>query len=1101
MRVNSKANETVIPSVESQAQVYNFNYEWKFMLADAFPLNKALDKWKDDAGRYFFEKEYAEKDWEAVGVPHTYNDKDLFVSRIEDAGSGQKRTFAFYRKWFNLPAIHHGKKVFIEFEGIRQTCYLYVNGKMAGYYEAGVAPFAFDLTPYVDYDHENLIAVATDNTSSRNLDAFAAETPNMPGAKPGFFMASQIPDSIPESVRGVGFFWNCNDFNPCIGGLSKNIKLHVKPKLYITLPIYSNLQTKGVYIYGTDFNIKHEQATIHSQAEIRNETGSDESITLESIIFDHKGKELGRISSDQVFIPAAKNLPDYPPLSITPRDAYRKEGNSYIPLSEEKVQPTVTDSVEVTIVKASNPISNLRFWSPDDPYLYTVQTYLIHNGEVIDSVTTVTGFRKLSYDFKDGLVINETKVWLTGYAQRAANEWAAIGTAPDWLKDMDAKLIRESNANHIRFMHVAGSPADIRSFDRYGVVCTQPAGDKEKENFGRQWDQRVELMRDIIIYFKNNPSILFWEAGNNAINKQHMREMRLLKEKLDPYGGRYMGCRTLNTEEVLAEAEYAGTMLNRHAGRYQSEKMPVMETEYLREEAPRRVWDDFTPPDFDYDNFWLGRGGRKQIGGDCHDLTAEDHALQAAKGYAEFFNDRIGGASGKHYYSAAAALCWTDSAQHGRQAASENARMSGRVDPLRIKKQNFEVFRTMQSPVPMIKIVGHWNYPPEGDTNYRYAVKEFDGTHWRKTGEYRLRNPKDKTVYVIGSYSIAKIELFINGKLAGICDKPVNTFVFPFYHIDITQSGSITARGYDYSGNQVAGNTIETAAEPSKLRLTAHVGDQGLLADGTDIAYVDVEVLDEKGRLHPIANNRIDFTIEGEGIFLGGYNSGRFNGYGKEDSVIHQNHVYAECGNNRVFIRSTRNAGNIRLIAKMMGLQETSVTIESKPVDTGALSLYFPQILAPTYAEFPPKSFYPFEAIFEADAVKYKPDDKVYCKIVVNGQEPDTRGIYSSYEHGSIYSPILFILERMKNTQPHLFDYDYDVEKGLLTLTSDGKTIIAEKGRTHLMVDGEENLLNAEPYINDLGVLILEINAFVSYIKGVISYYDEKANLFRIELP
>ena len=48
--------------------------------------------------------------------------------------------------------------------------------------------------------------------------------------------------------------------------------------------------------------------------------------------------------------------------------------------------------------------------------------------------------------------------WLRGYAQRAANEWAAIGIAPEWLHDEDAALIRESNANHIRFMHVAGSP-------------------------------------------------------------------------------------------------------------------------------------------------------------------------------------------------------------------------------------------------------------------------------------------------------------------------------------------------------------------------------------------------------------------------------------------------------------------------------------------------------------------------------------------------------------------------------------------------------------------------------------------------------------------
>ena len=103
-------------------------------------------------------------------------------------------------------------------------------------------------------------------------------------------------------------------------------------------------------------------------------------------------------------------------------------------------------------------------------------------------------------------------------------------------------------------------------------------------------------MRDIIIYFRNSPSIVFWEAGNNSIGKEHMREMRLLKEKLDPHGGRYMGCRTINTQEVISEAEYAGTMLNRHAATFIAGQVPITETEYLREESPRRVWDDFTPP-------------------------------------------------------------------------------------------------------------------------------------------------------------------------------------------------------------------------------------------------------------------------------------------------------------------------------------------------------------------------------------------------------------------------------------------------------------------------------------------------------------------------
>ena len=79
-----------------------------------------------------------------------------------------------------------------------------------------------------------------------------------------------------------------------------------------------------------------------------------------------------------------------------------------------------------------------------------------------------------------------------------------------------------------------------------------------------------------------------------------------------------------------------------------------------------------------------GKGGKKAVGYDIYAHTSEALALETARGYAEFFNDRMGGASGKNYYSACAALCWTDSAQHGRLSYSEYARMSGRVDPCRI---------------------------------------------------------------------------------------------------------------------------------------------------------------------------------------------------------------------------------------------------------------------------------------------------------------------------------------------------------------------------------------------------------------------------------
>ena len=132
-------------------------------------------------------------------------------------------------------------------------------------------------------------------------------------------------------------------------------------------------------------------------------------------------------------------------------------------MMRSKLGETVTKSLNVTEVSAVSDTTKLNFWSIANPFLYRAEVRLFADGELCDSEIIETGFRKVGYDKDRGVLLNDVPVWLRGYAQRATNEWATIGIAPEWLKDVDAMLIKESNANHIRFMHVAGSKADVRS--------------------------------------------------------------------------------------------------------------------------------------------------------------------------------------------------------------------------------------------------------------------------------------------------------------------------------------------------------------------------------------------------------------------------------------------------------------------------------------------------------------------------------------------------------------------------------------------------------------------------------------------------------------
>lgn len=1119
-----EGTEYVVP--DSPAVTYNMNIDWKYKRADdsaTFPLAAASAAIAKN-GKQFYDVDYDDTDWETVSVPHAVNAEDSFDGAGSDAGEASLyRGFMFYRKHISIPESDNGKKLILEFEAVRQSLYLYVNGEMVGYYEAGVAPIGFDITDFVNYGGDNVIAVATDNASSRGSSFETQET--IPGHEPG-------------DLSGSFYQWNTKDFNEVQGGLTGNVILYAKNKIYQTLPLYNNLKTTGNYIYGSNFDFRENSADINVEAEVRNETDEERDITLEVNVVDSDGILVSTFSKTETVFPAMDTETDQF-LTTVPENAYNEAGEG------QENNSVSLDTVEVTKINASANVSELHFWSDVSPYLYTVYTVLKDGEEVIDVQETVTGFREVVYDKDKGLQINGTPTYLKGYAQRSTNEWAAIGVANDWLEDVDMQLIKESNANFIRWMHVAPKPNAIRSGDKYGVISVAPAGDKEGDVSGRQWDQRVEAMRDVIIYYRNSPSVIFYEAGNNQITADHMREMTTLKNNLDPNGYRFMGCRTINSPDQIKEAEWAGTMIFRHdenayaAMQSTGNYIPMLETEYHRNEAPRRVWDDYSPPYYDYVNKWLGADGSKTDGYDIWDQTQEDFSrtmFNSGDGYSYYYNNRVGG-TGKNYYTGAAMMVWSDSNMHARNCGVENARTSGRVDPVRIKKESFYAIQAAQSDTPALHILGHWNYPEyiEGDTengNYWYEDKTFNGTYWEPNGTMLQRDPTKKTVYVIGSEDVAKVELYVNGELVGTDTKADDNYIYAFDNIDVTQSGSVSAKAYNELDEVIANDEIVTAGEPARIKLTPVTGPDGLIADGSDIAYVDVEIVDEDGNVCPLDERKINFTLNGNGVFLGGYNSGV-----DERIVNHKDYVYAECGVNRVFIRSTQTSGTITLTASAEGMQPVDITIETTPLEldgglTTQLQRSFEQgeVPDPPAQETAPE-LKSLGSVFTADwneetgnVVKVNEDEKDYYTVTVNGEEVSfTDKAYKPDSNTGVVGEVNPILDAVKaaggdftysyNTEGSIPSYAYG-ELPYITINTDENTVDIVNVATDIFINGERNLTNFGVAPNSNGTaLMAELSAVLGQLPGVsfstdaesktlvITVDDEAISLMSEETP
>src|SRR5581483_861958 len=243
---------------------------------------------------------------------------------------------------------------------------------------------------------------------------------------------------------------------------------------------------------------------------------------------------------------------------------------------------------------------------------------------------------------------------------------------------------------------------------------------------------------------------------------------------------------------------------------------------------------------------------------------------------------------------------FSDSNTHFR--GDENYRRSGEVDPMRIPKESYYANQAMWDgwvdvERPRVHIVGHWTYPA--------------GTR--------------KDVYEVSGAD--KVELRLNNRSLGY-GKQTNRFLFTFPDVGY-EAGTLQAFAYDAGGRRVGMYRLDTAGPPAYIRLDVHTGHDGLLADGSDLALVDVEVMDGQGRRCPTASNLIKLTLSGPAEYVGGI------AFGPDNNIL-ANPLPVENGINRIFLRATNRPGRIVLQANSEGLQMGVIDVISRPVSVTA---------------------------------------------------------------------------------------------------------------------------------------------------------------------
>ncbi len=798
------------------AETLNFNPAWKF-IKDDVEQGQKVDL--DDSS------------WETVSAPHTFNDVDTFDDWSELGHVGERDQWdgrTWYRKHFVAPKEWDGKQIILEFEAIRQLSEVYINGVKLGGSENGFVPFGFNLSKHLKYGENNVVAVMADNSFVRDEEDQGHKWDAYEGG-------AKLP-------------WNNPHWHPAHGGIYRNVKLHVKDAVHLTLPLYDNLETVGTYTYALDPS--REKATIGVEPEVMNSSSESQSLEVISLVFDADGEQVLELKE-----------------------------SAKLAAGEKKV------------IQMRAQLENPRLWEPASPHVYTVKTQLKVDGKVVDENQEPLGVRWMQFNPHTGFYINDRYVKMKGWGQKPTNEWPGLGAAqPDWMHYFTMQLMAEANGNMVRWGHCAGAKASLVASDQLGILTLQVGVDGEQDVEGHPWEVRAAAFRDMIIYFRNHPSIVVWEGGNRRVSRPHVVELTDFIKKYDPHGGRGYGHRSPDT----VVGEFSNVSITMEGGGFREGMTPI-EGEYNREESPRRVWDRQTPP---YEN-WHAVGS--------YDLTAEQFALNQCWQWDKVsFRGHGGGAN----------WIFSDSTSGGR-VNTEVSRTSGEVDGVRLPKEAYYACRVIFSDEPDMHLLGHWNYPA--------------GTK--------------KTQYVISNAE--EVELFLNGKSLGKQKRTVGTDVrnnkhpLIFSWADVPfEKGEVLAVAY-IDGKEVCRHEKKSTGDAVALRITPILGPDGFQANGSDVALFDVEAVDKDGKRVLVWNGKVDFELSGPGIWRGGYNSGKIK-------TINHSYLDLESGINRVAVRSTLEPGEITLkVTTEKGLKAGSVSVKVNDAKVAnGISGYMPPLPA-----------------------------------------------------------------------------------------------------------------------------------------------------------
>ncbi|MET0646635.1 MAG: beta-galactosidase GalB, partial [Pyrinomonadaceae bacterium] len=590
----------------------------------------------------------------------------------------------------------------------------------------------------------------------------------------------------------------------------------------------------------------------------------------------------------------------------------------------EPVRVTLDAGASAATDVARAQVTNPKLWSPDRPRLYAAVTTIEQGGRTVDVYETVFGIRSVHFDVARGFVLNEQLVELKGVCNH--HDLGALGAAVNRRAlERQLEIMKEMGVNAIRTSHNPPAPELLDLADRMGLLVMDEAFDawrrsKKKNDYHLLFDDWHEKdLRALVRRDRNHPSVVMWSTGNE-IGEQRSTEGHKLSERLSRIVREEDPTRAVTAGANHVEAGHNGFQKTidvfgynykpQEYGKFREKNpaVPLYGSETSSTVSSRGEY--FFPVEEDKDK------GKADFQVSSYDLYAPRWATTPDaefKGQDE--HPTVGGEfvwTGFDYLGeptpfnadATNLLNFSDPAAQARMSEELKAlgkirvpsRSSyfGIVDLAGFKKDRFYIYQARWRPdLAMAHVLPHWNWP---------------GREGQLTPVH---------VYTSGD----EAELFLNGRSLG--RKRRGKFEYRLRWDEVKyEPGELRVVAYK-NGGRWAENLVRTTGPAARLTLKADRAN--IKADGSDLSFVTVSVVDRAGLTVPRAKNRIRFEVFGPGEIIAVDNG---------DATSHESFQSKERaaynGLCLVVVRSKAGAaGNIKLRAYSEGLKSADVTIRS----------------------------------------------------------------------------------------------------------------------------------------------------------------------------